>query len=326
MLENIIGQDHIVEKLLKALENKKIAHAYLFEGAEGIGKKKIANFLARALVCQDEANLSCGKCDGCTKARNQIHPDIKIIEDGNIKIEELRDLLRDIQLKPYEGNNKVYIIHDADKMSIPVQNVLLKTLEEPPLYTTIILLTSKGSALIPTIISRCQVIKLYPVNLEIIKNYLIQNENIDEEKAHMLAAFSNGIIGQAVKLLKDPDFYYIREEVIKICSKLLTSSLFDILEEITFFEEKKLYIDDIFNIMISWYRDILVYRQTKDIELITNIDKKEEVDFQGNRIDLAQIKDIIFIIEDAKNNLESNVQFHLNIEVMLLNIQEVLIR
>lgn len=324
--KGIVGQEQIVEKLKKDLKNNKIAHAYLFEGAKGLGKKNMALELASALVCHGNNKRPCRKCSSCIRVAGGNYPDIKIIEeDGIIGIDEIRALIKEMQLKPYEGKRKVYIICDADKMNIQAQNALLKTLEEPPLYAVLILLTAKGESLLPTIISRCQVIKLYPVNLGIIKRYLIENKKIDEEQAHMPAVFSGGIVGRAVELLDNPDFYYRREEVIKICNKLLTPNLFNILEQITFFEEQRLHIEEIFDLMISWYRDLFIYNETKNMEFITNIDKKEEIIFQATKIDLAKIRDVIFIIEKARNNLSSNVQFHLNIEVMLLNIQEVLL-
>lgn len=325
IFEGIVGQEQAVEKLRGALKNNQIAHAYLFEGTKGLGKKDMALELALALVCHSKNQQPCNKCNSCLKAAGGNHPDIKIIEnDGIIKINEIRQIIKEMQLKPYESERKVYIICDADKMNMQAQNALLKTLEEPPSYAVLILLTTKGDSLLPTVISRCQIIRLYPTNPEIIKYYLIENKGIDKEQAHMLAVFSGGIVGRAVELLSNSDFHYRRERVIDICNKLLISDVFNILEQIIFFEEQKLYIEEILDLMISWYRDLFVYGETKNIGFITNIDKIEEVGFQSTKLDLAKIMDIIFIIEEAKNNLKSNVQFHLNVEVMLLNIQEVL--
>lgn len=326
VFKEIVGQERIVEKLKRDLESDQIVHAYLFEGEKGLGKKNMALELASALVCHSKDQKPCNKCNSCIKAESGNHPDIKIIEkDGTINIDEIREIINEMHLKPHESKRKVCIICDADRMNMWAQNALLKTLEEPPLYATLILLTTKGDSLLPTVISRCQIIKLQPVNLEIIEHYLVKNRGINEEQAHMLAAFSGGIVGRAVELLDNPDFHYRREEIIKICNKLLTFDLFDILEQIKFFEEQKPYIEEILDLMISWYRDIFIYSETNNMGLITNIDKREEINFQAAKIDLAKIRDIIFIIEETKNNLRSNVQFHLNIEVMLLNIQEVVL-
>ncbi|MCK9268066.1 MAG: DNA polymerase III subunit delta' [Alkaliphilus sp.] len=323
--EGIVGQEQAVEKLKRSLENNQISHAYLFEGEKGLGKKDIALRLAFVLNCTGDDRKPCNKCNSCIKIAGGNHPDIKIIEnDGIIRIGEIRKIIGEMQLKPHEGRYKVYIICDADRMNMESQNALLKTLEEPPSYAVLILLTTKGYSLFPTVISRCQVIKLYPENPEVIKHYLIKNKKIDEEQAHMLATFSGGVVGRAVELLDNPDFYYRREKIIEICDKLLTSNLFAVLEQIVFFEEHRLYIEEIFGLMINWYRDLFMYSETRNMDFITNIDRKEEIDFHAAKIDSAKIRDIVFIIEKAKNNLRSNVQFRLNIEVMLLNIREVL--
>ncbi|HZJ77123.1 MAG TPA: DNA polymerase III subunit delta' [Oscillospiraceae bacterium] len=324
--EGIVGQEQVVKKLKRDLKSNKIAHAYLFEGVRGLGKKNMALEMASALACYGDNKRPCRKCSSCIKVASGNYPDIKTIEEDRIiKIDTIRELIGEMQLKPYEGRCKVCIICDADKMNIEAQNALLKTLEEPPSYAVLILLTAKSESLLPTIVSRCQVINLYPVNPEVVKHYLIKNKNIDEEQAHMLSVFSGGIVGRAIELLDNPDFYHRREKIIKICNKLLTPNLFNILEQITFFEEQKLHIEEIFDLMISWYRDLFIYIETENIELITNIDKKEEIIFQATKTDFAKIRDVIFIIEKTRSNLGSNVQFHLNIEVMLLNIQEVLL-
>jgi len=322
--DGIIGQEKAMDSLKKAIEHDQVAHAYLFEGAEGLGKKAIALKLASALVCNNK-DKPCGKCSSCIKISTGNHPEIKIIEgEGIIKVDEIREIIKDIQLKPYEGSHKVYIICNAEKMNMQGQNALLKTLEEPPHYATLILITTKANSLLPTIVSRCQTIKLNPISLEDIKSYLINNKDIDSETAQMLAAFSGGIVGRAVELLDNPDFHVRREGVIKVCKDLMTPKLLNILDQISFFEEEKSHIEEVLDLMISWYRDLFVYKETRSVDLIINVDKREEIDYQVRGIDLRKVRDIIFIIEKAKNNLKSNVQFHLNIEVMLLNIQEVL--
>ncbi len=326
VFEGIVGQGQVLEKLRRDLEGNQIIHAYLFEGEKGLGKKSIALKLASALVCPNNGQRPCGKCNSCIKAGSGNHPDIKIIEnDGIISIDEIRGLINEMQLKPYESKRKVCIICDADKMNMQSQNALLKTLEEPPSYSTLILLTVNRNSLFPTIVSRCQVIKLRPADLKTIEHYLVKNKGVEKEQAHMLAVFSRGVVGRAVELLDNPDFYYRREEVIKICNRLLTSDFLGILEQIKFFEEQSLHIEEILDLMIGWYRDLFIYNETKNMKFITNIDREENIDLQAAKMDITKIRDIIFIIERAKNNLKSNVQFHLNIEVMLLNIQEVLL-
>lgn len=323
--EGIVGQEKIIENLRRTLSTDQLGHAYLFEGMEGLGQIEIVRELATSIVCTSSVNKPCGVCNSCIKAKSSNHPDIKIIEnEGTIKVEEIRELIKDIQLKPYEGTRKVYIVFNADKMNMQAQNALLKTLEEPPHYATLILLTSKNDSLLSTIVSRCQVLKLRPVSLDKIESYLVNEKGVGIEKAQTLAAFSGGIVGSAVELLDNPTFNEKREGVIKLCGELFSLKLLNTLNQISFFEEQKSGIEEIFDIMISWYRDLLVFKETGSMDLIINRDKREEIGEFSRRIDIGKIRDIISIIEKAKNNLKSNVQFHLNIEVMLLNIQEVL--
>ncbi len=323
--ERVLGQEKAKQNLQRALEKDELAHAYLFEGAEGLGKKNMALDLASALLCERNKDKPCRICNSCLRISSGNHSGLKIIEEEKvIKVDEIRELIKDIQLKPYEGKKKVYIICDADKINMQGQNALLKTLEEPPQYATIILLTTKRNSLLSTIVSRCQTIRLNLVSLEIIKYYLVNEKKANEEEAQKIAAFSGGNVGKAVKLLEDVAFHERMENVIKICTDLMNVKLIKAIDKISFFEEEKSNIEEILDFMISWYRDLLVYKETENMDLIINIDKKEEIAFGARRIDINKIRDIIFIIQKSKNNLKSNVQFHLNIEVMLLNIQEVL--
>lgn len=323
--ERVLGQEKAKQNLQRALEKDELAHAYLFEGAEGLGKKSMALDLASALLCDSNKDKPCRICNSCLRISSGNHSGLKIIEEEKvIKVDEIRELIQDIQLKPYEGEKKVYIICDADKINIQGQNALLKTLEEPPQYATIILLTTKSNSLLSTIISRCQTIRLNSVSLEIIKSYLVNEKKANEEQSQKIAAFSGGNVGKAVKLLEDVAFHERMENVIKICNDLMNTKLIKVIDKVSFFEEEKSNIEEILDFMISWYRDLLVYKETENMDLIINIDKQEEIAFGARRIDINKIRDIIFIIQKSKNNLKSNVQFHLNIEVMLLNIQEVL--
>lgn len=323
--ENIIGQEKIIEGLKKALAGNQLAHSYLFEGLEGLGKRRVAFELAKGICCNAEGIRPCNSCSSCVKLEHGNHPDVKWIGgEGSIKIDDIRDLQKDIQVKPYEGNNKIYILCDAEKMTVQAQNALLKTVEEPPYYSTLILLTTNAYSLLPTIVSRCQVLKFSPVPASKIQNFLIKEKGLDIRESKFIAAFSNGAVGKALKLLEDHDFIKRREAVVGLSRTLLNAKTINILEKVNFFNEEKEYIDEILDILISWYRDLMVYKETSNVDFIINCDKIEEIIFQSNQVNLWQIKDIIFIIDKAKNNLRSNVNYQLNIEVMLLNIQEVL--
>ncbi|SCX79800.1 DNA polymerase III subunit delta' [Alkaliphilus peptidifermentans] len=323
--KGIVGQERIIELLSKALSDKQTPHAYLFEGAEGLGKRRVACQLAMGIACTGEIK-PCHHCTSCLKLIHRNHPEVKYIEDegSSIKIETIRQLQKEIQMKPYEGKKKIFIINHGEKMTIQAQNALLKTLEEPPSYGTIILITANSSSLLPTIVSRCQVIKFRPVELEKIQDYLIKSLGLTYEEAKIKALFSNGIIGNALKILEDEAFEKKRETLIEITSGLMKGKSINVLENAGLLVADKKDINEFLDLLISWYRDLMVYKETKEYHFMMNYDKIEEINQQSSRIGLNELRDIIFIIEDTKNKLKSNVNLQLNIEVMLLKMQEVL--
>ncbi len=323
--EEIVGQEKIIEILKNSLLNHKISHAYLFEGLSGLGKKQMAIELAKGIVCTSEGIKPCNSCQCCRRIEQGNHSEVTFVqEEGSIKIDKIRELQKDIQMRPYEGSKKVYIISGSENMTIQAQNALLKTLEEPPTYATLILLTNNANSLLPTIVSRCQIFKFRPVENKKIQQALIEKKGISVEESKLFASFSNGIIGKALRLLEDEDFKRRREQTIQLTGDMLRGSIINLLDKLEFFIEEKNDIDEILSILISWYRDLMVYRETEELHFMMNCDRIEEIIKQSNQIGLKKLKDIIDIIDKAKGNIKSNVNYQLNIEVMLLNIQEVL--
>ena len=176
MFNNILGNDNIKELLINAIKNNKTSHSYMFVGTEGIGKKLIAKEFAKMILCTDE-NKYCGKCKSCIEFESSNNPDFKIIEpDGNsLKIEQIREFQNKVSEKPIISNRKVYIINDSDKMTTEAQNCLLKTLEEPPEFVTIILIGSNESAFLDTIKSRCMILRFNKISDENIVKFLALN-------------------------------------------------------------------------------------------------------------------------------------------------------
>ena len=164
--EEIIGHKQMIEHLKNAIQLDKVSHAYIFEGEKGCGRKTVAEAFAAALQCehQKEGTDACGTCKSCRQAASKNHPDIIHIvheKPNSIGVEEIRQqVVNDIQIKPYNGKYKIYIISEAEKMTAQAQNALLKTIEEPPAYGIIILLTDNASSLLPTILSRCVVLSM----------------------------------------------------------------------------------------------------------------------------------------------------------------------
>ena len=213
--DNIIGQDFAKKYLTNSIKKNKINHAYMFEGIDGIGKKKLSQELSKILLDTENVENS---------------PDyINIYPDGNsIKIAQIRRLQTDIIVKPH-NQYKIYIINQAESMTIEAQNALLKTLEEPPEYAIIILITSNKEALLDTIKSRCEIIKFLPISLVDLNNYLI-SQGIDENRAQLLSTFARGSIEKAIELSESAEFAIMRDEIQTYIEIMLDKDMIDILE------------------------------------------------------------------------------------------------
>lgn len=293
MFDKIIGNDKIKEMLYKSVKDKKTSHSYLFVGIEGIGKKEIAKEFAKMLLCISD-NKYCNTCKSCIEFDSNNNPDFLYIEpEGNsVKIEQIRYIQRKIQEKPIISNKKVYIINDADKMTTEAQNCLLKTLEEPPEYSTIILIGSNENMFLSTIKSRCMIIHFSKIEDEKIRKYLEEKYELKDISTNMLEIFQ-GSIGKAI-VLKDKKEQY--EKIELIIKSLRQKSIIDILNMSEILYKSK---EEIF--------DILEYINVILIKL--------------SKIDYEYIK-CINSVEETKTRLKQNANYDMSIDNMLFNMWE----
>ena len=293
MFDKIIGNDKIKEMLYKSVKDKKTSHSYLFVGIEGIGKKEIAKEFAKMLLCINE-NKYCNTCKSCIEFDSNNNPDFLYIEpDGNsVKIEQIRYIQRKIQEKPIISNKKVYIINDADRMTTEAQNCLLKTLEEPPEYSTIILIGSNENMFLNTIKSRCMIIHFSKIEDEKVKKYLEENYELKDISPNMLEIFQ-GSIGKAI-LLKDKKEQY--EKIEAIIKSLNQKSIIDILNMSEVLYKSK---EEIFDIL-EYINVILIKLAKTDYEYIKCIN----------------------IVEETKTRLKQNANYDMSIDNMLFNMWE----
>ena len=295
MFEKIVGNEKIKENLKKSFEQNKTSHSYLFIGVEGIGKKMIAKDFAKRILCIENKE-NCDTCKSCIEFNTNNNPDFMIISpDGNsIKIEQIRDLQKSIQEKPIISTKKVYIIDDADKMTSEAQNCLLKTLEEPPEFATIILIGSNESSFLSTIKSRCMILHFETIKNEELKNFLQENYGITDISQNMLDIFQ-GSIGKAI-ILKDKKEEY--EQIESIIMNMENKDIIDIINmsEIIYKSKEEIYeILDYINIILLKLAK-LNYSYTKCIN----------------------------IVENTKKRLQQNANYDMSIDNMLFNIwQEV---
>ena len=292
--DEIIGNEKTKEELKRSLEEDKVSHSYMFIGIEGIGKQLIAKAFAQMILCTNETEKGCDKCKSCIEFQSQNHPDFLYIEpDGNsIKIEQIRYLQRKIQEKPIISNKKVYIVNDADKMTKEAQNCLLKTLEEPPEYSTIILIGSNENAFLNTIKSRCMKLTFQPIAPEEIKQYMEKTYGMNNINENMLEAFQ-GSIGKAIALKDKKEEY---ENIEKMIEKLDKTDMTELIGLGSALYQSKEEINDILE-----YMNIVLLKMTK-----------ENVKY-ANCID---------IVENTKKRLHQNANYDMCIDNMIFNMWE----
>ena len=201
---DIIGHEQIKEHFQKAIANNKVSHAYILTGEAGMGRKSLANAFALTLLCEKGKSEPCMECHACKQVLSGNHPDLIYVDHekpGSIGVDDIRKQINDtIMVRPYSSYYKIYIVDEAEKMTQQAQNALLKTIEEPPSYAVIILLTTNQDAFLPTILSRCVQLKLKPLKDFVVKSYLTEHMQIPEADADIYAAFARGNLGRAIAL------------------------------------------------------------------------------------------------------------------------------
>ena len=307
--EKIRGQRFAKKYLINSIKSNMISHAYMFEGPSGVGKNTMARELAATLLEMENLFNS---------------PDyIEITPDGNsIKIAQIRKLQSDILVKPYKSY-KIYVIDEAQKMTVEAQNALLKTLEEPPKYAIIILITNNKESLLDTIKSRCEIIKFTPIPLVEVADYLTQT-GVDKNRASLLANFSRGSMQKAIELSESEDFHIMRDEVQKYVETFLTGSMLDIMDIQSSIEKYKDNITNVLDLLVNYFRDIMMVKENVDSSMIINLDRLVFIKNMSTKITYSQLSKIIDIIEETKTKLRSNCNFNISIQVMTLNIYEVI--
>ncbi len=324
--QEIIGQEHIKEHLLHAVEQNKVSHAYLLQGELGAGKEFIARAFAALLQCERRENNACGQCRSCKQIESKNHPDVIWVtheKPNTIGVEDIRTQLnQDIEIKPYYGPKKIYIISECEKMTVQAQNALLKTLEEPPSYGLIFLLTTNAEALLSTILSRCVVLRMRPVEDSKIEEYLMNKLQIPDYKARVCAAFARGNMGKAKALAESEDFEHIKEEAVSLLKYIQDMEISEIIAAIKKINDYKFDISNYLDIIMVWFRDILLFKATKDPNALIFSEEIGPIKKIADRSSYEGIEMILESLEKAQNRLSANVNFELTMELLFLTIKE----
>ena len=343
-ITGILGREELKKHFNEALVNGKVSHAYIFSGEPGTGKKTVAKSFAQILLCEGveshvekgdavaEKIHACGRCESCKMAMEKKHPDIIFIEKEtgkkSISVEDIREkLINDVAVKPYKGPYKVYIIKEAQDLSIEAQSAMLKTMEEPPEYAVIILLVNTDSLLLPTIRSRCETIEIPILSDEIVNEYLKaeygQKDGIKADDIRFATVFSEGKIGRGMVALANPDFKLLKHDVIRLVTGIYDMDYNDMVAAVRKTKDyNDMLIDYFFELMSIWYRDVLMFKSTRDANDLMYKEEISEISKQAQVISYEGLDLITKAVERAKERLRANVSFEVAMEMLLMAIQE----
>ena len=322
---DIIGQKEIINYLKGALSNNQVAHAYLFDGEKGTGKKMIAGIFSKALLCEKGGEEPCGECHSCKMAESRNNPDIITVvhEKPNvISVNEIREqVVNDVQIKPYSGKKKVYIIPDAQLMNPQAQNALLKTLEEPPSYAVIMLLCDNKAMLLSTLISRSICLSMRAVNNELIYKMLTEKHQISDYQAQLATIFAQGNPGKAILLSSSEEFLELWKETHEVLTRISVMDEVQIAEAAKEAAKWKDQKNDLLNLMLIWYRDVLLIKSGGNSEQLIYGEDERAISRQADNYSFEMLNKIILLIQQTGRRIDSNVNFELAMELLFLQMK-----
>jgi DNA polymerase-3 subunit delta' len=321
----IVGHQKQLEIVRRALNHGRLHHAYLFVGMEGVGKKTIALGLAKAIHCSAAAGDFCGECSDCARIQDGNHADVRIIEPlagkKEISIQQIRELEKELNFRSFSGKKKIAILDPATLMNLSAQNALLKTLEEPPRDSLLILIAANGGALLPTLRSRCLRISFGSLARDLISGFLVSRKGLAVETAEFLAAMSLGSLG-AVVSIDTQELLERRREWVRLISGLRGGDYRAATDAAEVLADSK---DDSLMFLEwieSWFRDLLVYSVTQNQQAVVNVDMLPQIQQQSATADCERLFSRIAEAKAAVGGIQRNLNRRMVIEDLLLNTVE----
>lgn len=317
-----LGHNKILAGLREALKNNSVAHAYIFEGPDGIGRRETALTFSSMLLCSVD-HSACGDCKSCQLFAEDSNPDFQEIysKDKSISVDDIRNILKGLVIRPLYSSYKVILINNADSMTVQAQNALLKSLEEPPPYVIFILTVQSGAAITPTVKSRCQRILFNKMGDYEIMEILQSKYGVRKPEWDFIVSYADGVVGTALDLAETPVFLDTRDEVLKSVGNLLGKKDEDVFKAYEVFEKNADKIDYILGIILLFFRDIIIYKQTSMDNILINSDKKDII-IENSGVKLTALLKCVNAVWEAKRSIEYNANFQLAVEVMLMKIRD----
>jgi DNA polymerase-3 subunit delta' len=319
----VVGHEWAVKLLRRAVGTGSVSHAYLFTGPPGVGKTALALALAAALLCQGEGDRPCGNCRGCRLVASGNHPDLHVVESerpgDSLKIEQVRDLQRQLALTPLEGHWRVALLRRFEEATTSAANALLKTLEEPPSYVVLIVLATDADRLLPTIVSRCQQVPLRPLPVALVRQALVERWSVGPVQAELLAHLSGGRLGWAVRTLEDEAALQRRAQRLDDLSDLLAASTTERFRYAERLARDPVATQEVLDLWLGWWRDAVLLAAGADTPL-TNVDREGALRDHGRRFGVERSTAMVEALRSAIDRLKRNANPRLTLEVLMLDL------
>ena len=324
--KGIVGHEDIIAHFKSSIETGNVAHAYIISGDAGSGKKALAYAFAETLECEAGGTEACGTCQSCLQVSTGNYPDIITVthEKPNlISVDEVRDqLINTIDIKPYIGKYKIYIIPDAELLNVQAQNAMLKTIEEPPAYAVILLLTTNLDKLLETVKSRCLKLQTKPIRERDVLAYLTNVMGLTKEKAYFCLDFAQGNLGKAIKLAGNDEYAAIVDSVVGVLANIDEMDVETLGKAVKDIEQFKMSMNDYMDLMMMWYRDAMMLKVTGNVDKILFKNEFSTLKKQAGKLTFKSIEDKIDAIAKAEQRLLANANFEVTIELLLLTLKE----
>ncbi len=321
----IVGHEWAVRFLRRGVTSDSMSHAYLLTGPPGVGKTTLARAVATALLCQGESaqESPCGACRACRLVATSNHPDVHVVQServgARLKIEQVRDLQRQLALTPVEGHWRVAILRRFEEATSSAANALLKTLEEPPSYVLIAVLASDADRLLPTVVSRCQQVPLRPLPTAVVQQALVERWNAGAEQAELLAHLSGGRLGWAVRTLNDRAALQRRVQRLDDLDRLLDASSAQRFRYAEKLARDPAATQETLDLWIGWWRDVLLLAADTDAPL-TNVDRRSTLRDHAHRFEVAGSAAVLEALRSAADRLQRNANPRLTLGVLMLDL------
>ena len=321
----VIGHEWATELLAQAIRGGRPSHAYLFTGLSQVGKITLATAFAQALLCETGEGAPCGgsvdPCRTCQRVAQGRYPDVQFIaaEKNAIQIDQVRALQGDAAVAPLEGRRKVFIIREVERATLPAANALLKSLEEPPPQVILLLTATRRDQVLPTILSRCQLVGLRPLPLEQVQTALQARWHVDEERAALLARLSGGRLGWAVTAHTDPDLWQARAKYLDDLLALTAEGHLGRLAYAETLSRAGADVETALGLWATWWRDVLLVQHALGDEVL-NLDRKAQLLQQAGLFHVEQAENALHDLVQTARRIRANVNARLALDVLLLRL------